>query len=424
MKQISFLVCLAVIMFSSSSTAQNVNIDQLNTGQNKYVVFNQGNSLNYDLFYDHEYDNEFGSYRFLPTSQSLRYNRVDALFFGIGSDFTDPNSEILNIGGLDFDGFVGYSTGQKDWQYRAEVSKPFSNFFMIGGELRNSSTTNDYWRSGLSENTISSLVAGYDYHDYYKSEGYSIFSEAKIGRFISVAGSYNYTKYSTLLTSTDYSFFDGGNIGRINPAIDADTDLITQESIGLHLGINKKGYTKGIFTTKFLLEAELSDALSFKNDFIYNKFEITSQNYIKIDRNTLFKVRMMAGSITGTAPDFKNFALGGIGTLRAAGYKSYTGDRMLLSNTEIVFGDFWEFDRGNLEIEGLYISMFLDSGWSDFVDNNSKDPFSGFEAFNFSDLTHNLGAGIGTGIVRFEVATPVAGSDGFTSLWIRLNPTF
>jgi len=424
MKQIPLSVCLAIIMFSMSAVAQNIIVDDLNTNTDRYAVFHQSNSLNYDLFDDYEYDNQFGNYRFLPTSQSLRYNRVDALFLGIGSDFTSPDSEILNIGGLEFDGFIGYSTGQEDWQFRAEVSKSIGNSFAVGGELRNTSTTNDYWRTGLSENTFTSLVAGYDYHDYYKAEGYGVFSEATLGKYVSVGGSYNYTTYSSLLNSTDYSFFDGGNIGRINPAIDANTDLITHKSIGLHLGINKKGYTRGVFTSKFLAEAELSSDPSFQNDFSYNKFEITSLNYLKIDRNTLLKVRMMAGSITGTAPDFKNFALGGIGTLRAAGYKFYRGDRMLLSNAEIVFGDFWEFEKGNLELEGLYISMFLDSGWTDFVANNSNDPFSGFESFTFSEFTHNIGAGIGTGFIRFEVATPVAGSEGFTSLWIRLNPTF
>ena len=58
------------------------------------------------------------------------------------------------------------------------------------------------------------------------------------------------------------------------------------------------------------------------------------------------------------------------------------------------------------------------------MSSNSNDPFSGFDSFSFASMIHNIGAGIGTGFVRIEVATPVAGSDGFTSLWVRLNPTF
>ena len=135
-------------------------------------------------------------------------------------------------------------------------------------------------------------------------------------------------------------------------------------------------------------------------------------------------MRVKAGSITGEVPEFKNFALGGIGSLRATGYKFYRGNRMFMSNAEVVFGDLWDYDDGELEIDGLYLTLFLDSGWTDFVNSNSNDPFSGFESLGVKTLTHNIGAGIGTGFIRLEVATPIAGSDGFTSLWVRLNPTF
>ena len=418
----SLLVAPILFILSTSVLAQHKYNYHYNSGA-YYKTFSQANSLSYDLFDEYEYDNRFGAYRFIPTAQSIRYNRVDALFIGVGSDFTNPHSDILNIGGVEFDGFVGYSLGQKDWQYRAAASKTFGRWLLFGGVLTNSSTTDDHWRTGLSENSITSLVAGYDYHDYYKAEGYGAFTEMQLGRYISIGASYNYTTYSSLQTNTDYSFFGEGNIGRLNPTIDASTDLIEQESFGLKISLNKKGYTKGIITNKLVAQAELSDA-GFTNDFNYNKFEITSLNYIKLDDHTLFKMRLMAGSITGEAPDFKNFALGGIGSLRAAGYKSYKGNRMLMSNVEVIFGDLWDYDDGELEIDGLYLTLFLDSGWSDFVSSNSNDPFSGFDSFSFASMIHNIGAGIGTGFVRIEVATPVAGSDGFTSLWVRLNPTF
>ncbi|XWN38335.1 MAG: hypothetical protein ROO71_05210 [Balneola sp.] len=425
MKQISLLASLSLsIVLSTSITAQDKNKHYYkHYDGNHYKTFYQTNSLAYDIFDNYELDNQFGAYRFLPTSQSIRYNRVDALFVGVGSDFADPHSEILNIGGVDFDGFIGYSTGQKNWQYRASASKTFGNWLLFGGELSNSSATDDHWRTGLSENSVTSLIAGYDYHDYYNAEGYGVFSEMELGRFINLGISYNYTTYSSLQTNTEYSFFGDGNIGRINPSIDNSTNSIFQESLGFGFSLNKQGYTKGIVTSKFLVEADLSD-VGFSNDFNYNKFEVVSLNYLKLDDHTLFKLRMMAGSITGESPDFKNFAIGGIGSLRATGYKFYRGNRMLLSNAEIIFGDFWNFDDGELEIDGLYLTLFLDSGWTDFVDTDSKSAFSGFDSFRVKNLTHNIGAGIGTGFVRLEVSTPVAGSNGFTSLWVRLNPTF
>jgi len=420
MKKISLISSFIILLVNVALFAQE-RTDDFDKEVNQHNIFNQSNSLSSDQYY--EYDNNFGDYRFLPTTQSLRYNRVDALFLGIGTDFTKSDSKVLSIGGLDFDGFIGYSTGQSDFQYKAAVTKQLWRSILIGGEIVNTTTSDDYWRTGLTENSITSLVAGYDFMDYYKAEGYGVYSELDIGKFLSLGGSYNYTTYSSLSNNTGYSFFNGGNIERLNPIIDTTYDQLNQESLGFRLSINKKGYTKGVFTSKFMVEAELSDK-GFNNQFSYNKFELTSLNYLKLDKNTFLKVRMMAGSITGEAPDFKNFALGGIGSLRATGYKFYQGNKMLLSNTEIIFGDFWNFEKANLEMEGLYLSLFLDSGWTDYITNNSDDPFSGFESFQMKQLAHNAGAGIGTGIIRLEVAAPIAGSEGFTSFWIRFNPTF
>ena len=420
MKKIFFISSSIILLVNVALFAQE-RTDDFDKEVNQHIIFNQSNSLSSDQYY--EYDNSFGDYTFLPTTQSLRYNRVDALFLGIGTDFTKRDSKVLSIGGLDFDGFVGYSTGQSDFQYKAGVTKHLWNSFLIGGEILNTTTSDDYWRTGLAENSITSLVAGYDYMDYYNAEGYGVYSELDIGKFMSLAGSYNYTTYSSLSNNTGYSFFSGGNLERLNPRIDSSYDQLTQESLGFRLSINKKGYTRGVFTSKFMVEAELSD-MGFNNQFSFNKFELTSLNYLKLDQNTFLKVRMMAGSITGTAPDFKNFALGGIGSLRASGYKSYQGNKMLLSNAELIFGDFWNFEKANLEMEGIYLSLFLDSGWTDYISNNSNDPFTGFESFQMKQLNHNIGAGIGSGIIRFELATPIAGSQGFTSFWIRLNPTF
>lgn len=129
MKQKSILSFLIVTVISYSASAQNYRTNYPHTN---HKVFYQTNGLHYDLFDEYEYDNQFGAYRYLPTLQSIRYNRVDALFVGVGSDFADPNSEILNIGGVDFDGFIGYSTGQKDWQYRASATKIFGNWILFG----------------------------------------------------------------------------------------------------------------------------------------------------------------------------------------------------------------------------------------------------------------------------------------------------
>ena len=104
---------------------------------------------------------------------------------------------------------MGFSTGQSDWQIKAGATKSIRNSFLIDAEVLNNSATDDHWRTVLAENSITSLVGGYDYHDYYNAEGYGLFSELDLVKFISIGGSYNYTLYSSLINNTGYSFFDG-----------------------------------------------------------------------------------------------------------------------------------------------------------------------------------------------------------------------
>ncbi len=425
MKKIVCTSLFFVFFFSVSSSAQHYHYYKHKHKKSHYYHFHQSNGISYEFFNDYENDNQFGNYRLLPSNQSIRYNRVDALFLGIGSDFDNHGFGLFDIDGVSIDGYAGYSIGQEEWQYRAGVSKHIGRAFLFGAEILNTTTTDDFWRTSLTENTLTSLTAGYDYHDYYKAEGYGFYSELELGRFMALAASYNYTTYSSVLNNTDYALFGHGNIERINPAIDARTDKIYQESIGLKLTLNKNSLTRNrSFTSKLAASAELSDAKGMKNDFAYNKYEVTSLSYLKLDRSTLLKIRLMGGSITGQAPDFKSFALGGIGSLRASGYKFYRGNKMLMSNAELIFGDIFHFHGGHLDLDGLYLSVFMDSGWTDFVNNNSKDPFSGFNNFNFDRLTHNIGGGVGLSFLRLEIATPLEGSEGFTTFWIRLNPTF
>ncbi len=423
-KKLPFIFCM-IMLISVAVSAQHEKEEDFNTEVNQHEKFYDEDSNDHGFFNQYDYKNHFDAYHFIPASQSLRYNRVDALFLGLGTDFGVQNSNLLEVNGLHFDGFLGYSTGLEEWQFRMGVSKPFGNNFVVGGEILSTSTTDDYWRTDLTENSLTSLFAGYDYHDYYKAEGYSAFTQINFGKSVSVSASYNVTEFSSLMNNTGYSFFGDGNLSRINPSIDQNFDLINQESVGLGLQINNKPHRSGNFHTSLIANADLSgEGISRANDFNYNRYEVTSINSFLLDKSTALKVRLMGGSITGDAPDFKNFALGGIGTMRASGYKFYTGDKMLLSNIELVFGDIWSFEDANLEIDGMYISLFMDSGWAQFSETNSADPLKGFEDFTFQELNHNIGSGVGFDFIRFEVATPLSGSEGNTTFWVRLNTSF
>lgn len=366
-------------------------------------------------------------YGFSPLVQAIHFNRVNGFFLGIDTEFQDFVHDFTHIHGFDVQALGGYSFGQKEWQYQIGVEKPIGKKLRIGADFHSITNTEDSWRSGLSENSISSVVAGYDFHDYFKVEGLSLYGSLRLFRNTYLGASYNNDLFSSLDAVTAYNIYGEGNIYRLNPAIDSDFDEINHQSIGISANLNPKMYnqTRNL-STSLTLRGEIGNLTESSNQFLFNKYIIQSKSVMRLDRTTSFKWRVMGGAITGNAPDFKQFALGGIGTMRATNYKSLQGNAMVLSNAELIFGRNSDFDLGFIELDGFYISVFMDSGWSEFNNElvNSTDPTLALQNFSISKLSHNAGIGFGSDAFRVEFAKPISDSGGFSAFWIRLNPTF
>ena len=369
-------------------------------------------------------------YSAFPVSGMIRHNRVDGFFFGYQEEKMDwGNSNFLGIDNVDLHGLIGYSAAQNDIQYSIGAEKSIGvdrKWLLFGGDIHNTTATEDYWRSGIYENSLTSFSTGFDFHDYYNANGYGFYTLIKPFRFLELGASYNIDEISSLSPNTDFSVISRYSTFRYNPEIDDELDEINQQSLTLGATLNPRGLNKysPIWTT-ISAKAEIADLDGTGNDFFYNKYQIEAKSYFRLDRSTVFKWRMMAGSITGEAPDYKSFALGGIGSMRALGYKSLVGNQMFLSNLEVQLGKSSANRQGWPDLSSFYISLFLDSGTSMINSDyySATNPFSAFD-IRFSELSHNAGIGLGLGLLRFEVAKPVVGAEGQTSFWIRFNPTF
>ncbi|MEO1022044.1 MAG: hypothetical protein AAFW89_05820 [Bacteroidota bacterium] len=370
-------------------------------------------------------------YSAYPVNEMVRYNRVDGLFLGYKEDKMDWGySDFLDIEGIDIHGLIGYSFGRRGWQYSVGAERTFGykKRWIIGGELYDATSTEDYWRTGLWENSISSVMSGYDFMDYHNMEGYGFYTILQPLRWLELSGTYNNNVFQSLALENTYSLFGRRSVVRDNPVIDRQFDRIEQESVTLGLSLNPRGLTRSSSRVLGMLsvQAELNDLDGVDNTFFYNRYMTESKIHFQVDRSALLMWRMMGGAITGVAPEFKQFGLGGIGSLRALGFKQLTGNEMLLSNAELQFGSYSYPNTDWFDFDDLFLSLFLDSGWTNT--NNvlfaSNSPFDGFSSFALSDLSHNIGVGIGTGAWRFEVATPLSGESGATAFWFRLNPSF
>lgn len=370
-------------------------------------------------------------YNQYPNLSMIHYNRVNGLFLGLKKSRMQWHDywPILGLPGLRTHGMIGYGTASQRWDYAIGAERYFGpkNRFMVGGEYHRAAGTEDYWRVGLIESSLSAFFAAYDFPDYHLKEGYGFYAALRGRRWYEAAISFNEDQFSSLEAGTNYSMFGKSGVFRPNQPIDPTTDEtdIRRMSVALSLNPRQLVMTR-YFSAAATLEIEIADNNSFDNDFEYRKHTAEAIFFSNIDRGAVLQWRLRAGSITGEAPLFKQFQLGGIGTLRGSPYKVFMGNQMLLSNLELQFGRIVGNGSDWVDLSSLYTTLFLDSGYARQSDDlsSSISPFQDTNGFSLSDLQHDVGLGVGGDLFRAELAWPLKRFGDTPALWIRFNPTF
>lgn len=375
-------------------------------------------------------------YSSYPNLPMFHFNRVDALFLGIRKERMQWYEEdwFLGIPNIQSHGMLGYSFGQDEWQYTIGLEKYFGRDDQViaGAEYHKATTTDDYWRVGLTESTLTSFFAGYDYLDYYKQQGMGAYLLFRTDRLFEGGLAYSNDRLYSLQPATDWALFGSGNRYRPNPPVDYSNGMMLDEidlsSVTLSASFNPK---RLLLARNFTFSAngtiELGDTGWGESDYGFNKYLTETVTHLNFEPGGILKHRLKIGAITGEAPFIRNFHLGGIGSLRALPYKSLAdGNQMLLSNTEAQFGRPKNENSDWIDFEDFYLNIFLDSGWVGFDQElvNSKSPFEGFEEFNFADLKHNAGIGLGSSSLRGELAWDLNNTSRAPVFWLRFNPTF
>lgn len=381
-------------------------------------------------------------YSVYPSLPMIHFNRVDALFLGLKRErmqwYNDDN--FLGVPGINPHGMIGYSFGQSEWQYVVGLEKYLgrNNRVIIGGEYHSATTTDDYWRVGLIETSLTSFMGGYDFQDYYKQQGLGLYMLFRTRRLFEGGIAYNDDRYNSQQRETNWALFGAGDRYRPNPPVEfmngSAIDTVNLSSISINASFNPKRLVLSKYYT-FSLNGhlEFGDSGIASSDYSYTKFLGEMINYYNFERGGLLKHRLKIGSISGNAPLFKQFQLGGIGTMRALPYKSLPfasplqgGNQMILSNTEVHFGSPSWKGGDWIDFDDFYISLFLDSGWAAYESEleDASGPFNGFSSFSFSDLKHNGGFGVGSSSIRAELAWDLNDTGRAPVFWIRFNPTF
>jgi len=328
----------------------------------------------------------------------FRYNRVEGLFLGLGSEkryYWDGRKKFNSYGS------VGFGFRSRAWRYNLGLVRQFplrdtngDELLEIGVEGHNFTDSKDQWVIGVHENTAAAMLIHEDFRDYFARRGYSIHA-AYYTRQDYINGELKFAflgdRYESMVNRTEWALFGGEKLFRLNPPIDD--------------GVMKSMLTTVGFSTvsKTMLGQEgwnVTGSMEFTDrklggDFSFGQYMLDVRRYQPVSTYDNFNIRLRAGTAEGNLPLQKQFEIGGLSTLHAFPFKSEWGNRMLLMNAEYILNaDFlndiefwpsWLMRRINILLmadAGLTRDVPVTASWNE-----------GFHGIRWNEFKHNVGVG-------------------------------
>ncbi|MFQ6615505.1 MAG: hypothetical protein ACE5HZ_01880 [Fidelibacterota bacterium] len=310
---------------------------------------------------------------------------------------------------------LGYRFGQKQTAGRLTLEKRLGQRFFPPGipsllafasAFRQTRTDDDY-RLPEMENSLASLLARQDFYDRWDEEGAEV-GLAMTHPVVNLNGAYRVTEIDSLsVTRRQARVFQKDRLFRKALAAIPDnvrTVLATVRVKTVALDPLTTGLGFAI-TAERILQADLIEPFTRWLGRITANWEVAP--------DVVLRSRFLAGSARGTLPDYRFFAVGGLGSVSAYPYKDQKGDRMVQVNSELILlpefiGRDW------------LISLFSDLGhaWM-----HADYEFSNTGAIIDHGIS-SIGVGVGDEDLdwRINVARPLDGRDIWeTTFRVNLN---
>lgn len=227
------------------------------------------------------------------------------------------------------DAWVSYRTGREDFGGGVVADVPLGAHLHLVGELSRASRTNDAWIRGDLFNSLSALVVGADYRDYYESDLARILVERLPGQPL-LAGQSRIGPRLGLLVSRDrslatledpWALTGRDELRRPNPQIDEGTIV----SAVAGAAVRSAGRTS-FFTGDLAVERGLEGVGDFGFTHVVGdgRWETTA-----FSTHELWVYFRGMGSLgDDAAPRQRRGILGGSGTLPTLGIGELRGDRL------------------------------------------------------------------------------------------------
>lgn len=321
----------------------------------------------------------------------FRYNRVEGVFLGFGSEkkFYWDGSRTLSGSGS-----FGYGFSSHKWRLQLALDRQFSAsgdvLYETGAEVHSMTDTKDEWIMNLGENNLAAILFREDYRDYFQREGFSahLARYTKDGDVSSVIDlRYGSDRYSSMVNAAQWSLFSGDPF-RVNPTVAPGIMRSVQVSMGLSTVEKYRSRMEG---WNIYGKGEVAGN-GLGGDFDVTQGVIDVRRFQPLGGDDQLNMRFRIASVQGAVIPQRSLELGGANTLPAYGFKSLTGNRMMLLNMEYRLSDdlldeifFWPDFLGLLAL--------ADAGAITQV-KTSRPVYDGFDALTSSTIKSDLGCAI------------------------------
>jgi outer membrane protein assembly factor BamA len=182
----------------------------------------------------------------------------------------------------------------------------------LGVETHSFSDTNDRWRVGDFENSLSSILFKEDFRNYFQRQGVSFFLSGRLEPVLRGGMEYRYDRYSSLSTVADFSLFGWGKTFRPNPEVSEGWMGSVRFNMELDSRNARENPTTGWYQS---LSYEISDP-ALGGDFGFQYADITVYRFNRIAPGGNLDMKFRAALGSGGAPPQRGIHIYGVGGLR------------------------------------------------------------------------------------------------------------
>ncbi|MBE0558805.1 MAG: hypothetical protein IH628_16380, partial [Proteobacteria bacterium] len=283
----------------------------------------------------------------------LRYNRVENIFLGLGSDkryYWDGSRDLSMYGSIGY-GFKSYK-----WRGNLGLTRQFafsdnesgsSHLLEVGVEAHSYTDSKDQWLIDVKENSLAAFFIHEDFRDYFQRQGITALAAWYYQRpdlTTQLKVEMNFDEETSMAKRTDWALFGGKKRFRENPPITEGR----MRSVVLSAGFNSATRTRrGMEGWTVYGSAEFSGK-GLSSEFSFSQLIVDARRYQPLGRYDGVNFRLRAGTSGGSLPVQRTYDIGGLGTIPGFPFKDQSGNRVLLGNIEYIASgdilgdlDFW-----------------------------------------------------------------------------------